>query len=278
MESGVSTTEQSFMINRNKYGAFQMDVVVSWLVAEWRLSRGVEEQTQAFFEGFNAILPQQCLRYFDAKELEVKDSLTIARSRLLHVILQFQSVSEEQSSLRLAVLFSGCSRERSLLYQCSCVECKKWIRMTGRGIPSTGIIPEPADRCCGSGRSAFCSLYFRGWLCRAQQQQGREHVHNQAASVRAVEQQAVCTMAAELHFSPPEIPEPTLMENVLRYGLLFGALFQLLCVLAIILPVSKSPKANLEGFESKTWETEKKPKASAAQLSKKAKKESKKKR
>ncbi|XP_072217194.1 protein MANBAL-like [Excalfactoria chinensis] len=85
-------------------------------------------------------------------------------------------------------------------------------------------------------------------------------------------------MAAELHFSPPEIPEPTLMENVLRCGLLFGALFQLLCVLAIILPVSKSPKADSEGFESKTWETVKKPKASAAQLSKKAKKESKKKR
>uniref|UniRef100_A0A8D0GMX8 E3 ubiquitin-protein ligase n=1 Tax=Sphenodon punctatus TaxID=8508 RepID=A0A8D0GMX8_SPHPU len=41
------------------------------LVAEWRLSRGVEEQTQSFFEGFNEILPQQYLQYFDAKELEV---------------------------------------------------------------------------------------------------------------------------------------------------------------------------------------------------------------
>lgn len=41
------------------------------LVAEWRLSRGVEEQMQAFFEGFNEILPQQYLQYFDAKELEV---------------------------------------------------------------------------------------------------------------------------------------------------------------------------------------------------------------
>uniref|UniRef100_A0A8C8SB35 E3 ubiquitin-protein ligase n=1 Tax=Pelusios castaneus TaxID=367368 RepID=A0A8C8SB35_9SAUR len=41
------------------------------LVADWRLSRGVEEQTQAFFEGFNEILPQQYLQYFDAKELEV---------------------------------------------------------------------------------------------------------------------------------------------------------------------------------------------------------------
>ncbi|XP_010724749.1 protein MANBAL-like [Meleagris gallopavo] len=85
-------------------------------------------------------------------------------------------------------------------------------------------------------------------------------------------------MAAEVHFSPPEIPEPTLMENVLRYGLFFGAVFQLLCVLAIILPVSKSPKTDSDGLESKTWETVKKAKASAAQLSKKAKKESKKKR
>uniref|UniRef100_A0A3Q3W0B0 E3 ubiquitin-protein ligase n=1 Tax=Mola mola TaxID=94237 RepID=A0A3Q3W0B0_MOLML len=42
------------------------------LVAEWRLSRGVEEQTQAFFEGFNEVLPQQYLQYFDAKELELQ--------------------------------------------------------------------------------------------------------------------------------------------------------------------------------------------------------------
>lgn len=30
MESGVSATEQSFMINRNKYGTFQMDIVTAW--------------------------------------------------------------------------------------------------------------------------------------------------------------------------------------------------------------------------------------------------------
>lgn len=42
------------------------------LVAEWRLSRGVEEQTLSFLEGFNEVLPQQYLQYFDAKELEVQ--------------------------------------------------------------------------------------------------------------------------------------------------------------------------------------------------------------
>lgn len=52
-------------------GSVHLDLSVSRLVAEWRLSRGVEEQTQAFFEGFNEVLPQQYLQYFDAKELEV---------------------------------------------------------------------------------------------------------------------------------------------------------------------------------------------------------------
>lgn len=51
------------------------------LVAEWRLSRGVEEQTQAFFEGFNEVLPQQYLQYFDAKELEVPTEPTTAGQR-----------------------------------------------------------------------------------------------------------------------------------------------------------------------------------------------------
>lgn len=52
-----------------RFGFFFLSVCR--LVAEWRLSRGVEEQTQAFFEGFNEVLPQQYLQYFDAKELEV---------------------------------------------------------------------------------------------------------------------------------------------------------------------------------------------------------------
>uniref|UniRef100_A0A8C2ST29 Protein MANBAL n=1 Tax=Coturnix japonica TaxID=93934 RepID=A0A8C2ST29_COTJA len=50
-------------------------------------------------------------------------------------------------------------------------------------------------------------------------------------------------MAAELHFWPPEIPEPTLMENMLRHGLFYGAVLQFVCVLAIMLPVSKFPEA-----------------------------------
>lgn len=61
----------NLIITSSSLISFQLDVSVCRLVAEWRLSRGVEEQTQAFFEGFNEVLPQQYLQYFDAKELEV---------------------------------------------------------------------------------------------------------------------------------------------------------------------------------------------------------------
>lgn len=41
------------------------------LMTEWRFSRGVQEQTQAFLDGFNEVVPLQWLQYFDEKELEV---------------------------------------------------------------------------------------------------------------------------------------------------------------------------------------------------------------
>lgn len=64
------------------------------LVAEWRLSRGVEEQTQAFFEGFNEVLPQQYLQYFDAKELEVRFPLSC---HILVVLANFPPWMEKKS-------------------------------------------------------------------------------------------------------------------------------------------------------------------------------------
>lgn len=46
-------------------------------------------------------------------------------------------------------------------------------------------------------------------------------------------------MSAELDLSPPEVPEPTFLESLLRYGLFLGAIFQLICILAVIFPTSK---------------------------------------
>ncbi|XP_041059685.1 protein MANBAL [Carcharodon carcharias] len=47
-------------------------------------------------------------------------------------------------------------------------------------------------------------------------------------------------MATEFDLSPPEIPEPTFFDNILRYGLFLGAIFQIICILSILLPSSKS--------------------------------------
>lgn len=47
-------------------------------------------------------------------------------------------------------------------------------------------------------------------------------------------------MPEPLDLSPPDIPEPSLLETLLRYGLFCGAIFQLICILAIIFPGSKS--------------------------------------
>ncbi|CAL8069596.1 unnamed protein product [Calicophoron daubneyi] len=41
------------------------------LMVNWRFSRGVEEQTDAFLKGFADVFPLQWLQYFDERELEV---------------------------------------------------------------------------------------------------------------------------------------------------------------------------------------------------------------
>uniref|UniRef100_A0A914C5D6 E3 ubiquitin-protein ligase n=1 Tax=Acrobeloides nanus TaxID=290746 RepID=A0A914C5D6_9BILA len=41
------------------------------LLVEWRFNRGIEQQTRAFFNGFNSVFPLEWLHYFDERELEL---------------------------------------------------------------------------------------------------------------------------------------------------------------------------------------------------------------
>jgi len=41
------------------------------LVTEWRMTRGIEDQTKAFLDGFNEVVPLEWLQYFDERELEL---------------------------------------------------------------------------------------------------------------------------------------------------------------------------------------------------------------
>lgn len=41
------------------------------LMTNWRMDRGIEQQTQAFLDGFNEVVPIEWLKYFDERELEL---------------------------------------------------------------------------------------------------------------------------------------------------------------------------------------------------------------
>jgi HECT-domain (ubiquitin-transferase) len=40
-------------------------------MTNWRMTRGVEDQTKAFLDGFNEVVPLEWLKYFDERELEL---------------------------------------------------------------------------------------------------------------------------------------------------------------------------------------------------------------
>lgn len=46
-------------------------------MVNWRFSRGVEDQTNAFLTGFEDVFPLQWLQYFDERELEVSKCSSI---------------------------------------------------------------------------------------------------------------------------------------------------------------------------------------------------------
>lgn len=41
------------------------------LMTEWRMTRGIEQQTNTFLDGFNEVVPLEWLKYFDERELEL---------------------------------------------------------------------------------------------------------------------------------------------------------------------------------------------------------------
>ncbi|XP_018925183.1 protein MANBAL-like [Cyprinus carpio] len=85
-------------------------------------------------------------------------------------------------------------------------------------------------------------------------------------------------MCADLDLSPPEVPEPSFFGGLLRYGLFLGAIFQLICILALIRPTSHGQVETPEPAHARSSEQNRKPKGPVQQIRQKVKKESKKKR
>jgi atrophin-1 interacting protein 5 (WW domain-containing E3 ubiquitin protein ligase 1) len=41
-------------------------------MVNWKFTNGTEQQTKAFLDGFNEVVPLEWLKFFDERELEVR--------------------------------------------------------------------------------------------------------------------------------------------------------------------------------------------------------------
>ena len=57
-------------------------------MTQWRFNRGIEEQTKAFLDGFNEVVPLYWLQYFDEKEMEVWRMNRWMKSHVVEMPLQ----------------------------------------------------------------------------------------------------------------------------------------------------------------------------------------------
>lgn len=57
-------------------------------MTQWRFNRGIEEQTKAFLDGFNEVVPLYWLQYFDEKEIEVFKALFVCNLFSLDLTIQ----------------------------------------------------------------------------------------------------------------------------------------------------------------------------------------------
>lgn len=57
------------------------------LMTQFRFNRGIEEQTKAFLEGMNEVVPLQWLQYFDERELEVSVIFYVLQPKIVNVAI-----------------------------------------------------------------------------------------------------------------------------------------------------------------------------------------------
>lgn len=78
------------------------------LMVQWHFTRGVEEQTKAFLDGFNDVVPLQWLLYFDERELEVRDCFDWLFASVLELSLKLLLVAGIISSVMVKLRECEC--------------------------------------------------------------------------------------------------------------------------------------------------------------------------
>ena len=66
-----SAWQESTNVERAQWHVYIILFLYFRAMTQWRFTRGVEEQTKAFLDGFNEVVPLQWLQYFDERELEL---------------------------------------------------------------------------------------------------------------------------------------------------------------------------------------------------------------
>lgn len=76
------------------------------LMIDWRFTRGVEEQTTKFLEGFGEVIPIEWLQYFDERELEMMlcgiHKIDIDDWKKNTILKNYQQTSKQVRTLLLA--------------------------------------------------------------------------------------------------------------------------------------------------------------------------------
>jgi len=79
-------------------------------MTNWRFTRGVEEQTKAFLDGFSEVVPLQWLQYFDEREIEVRCHIDwlFDITGLLSVMVILDGISPKKDSNTIPKVAAFC--------------------------------------------------------------------------------------------------------------------------------------------------------------------------
>ena len=117
-------------------------------VVEYRISKRVREQFEAFMTGFNELVPQDLIMVFDEREIEL---LIGGMSEIDVYVFPLQAT------------YAGVTVLNS------------FIAMTGRNSPITGVMTPMTKSSSGSGRSFVAGRLKRNPICSSSPRELREY-------------------------------------------------------------------------------------------------------
>lgn len=129
-----------------------LDARLARLMTDWRMNRGIQEQTKAFLDGFNEVVPLEWLHYFDERELELmlcgmqeidvedwqRHTAYRHYNRNSKQVQWFWQVSETRSSIRRrATRVDRAGHLTDCLFACLSSSSRRWTTRSAPGCSSS---------------------------------------------------------------------------------------------------------------------------------------------